>query len=510
MAWDYVIVGAGAAGCVMADRLSADGRSTVLLIEAGPRDRHPMIHMPHGVARIVNDERHITRFMSEADGDIPAEPWRRGRMLGGTTSLNTMMYFRGHPRDYDEWAEAGLIDWSWAAMEPAFEAIEARLRPEPGRDVKPLSEAWIAAGQAMGLPRVDDMRGSGEGVGYASRSIADGRRRSAAVAFLHPSMRRPNLTVKTGVSVDRVLFEGKRAVCVLADDGREYRTNREVLLSAGALQSPLILQRSGIGPADHLAAMGVPVIHDSPQVGENLREHRLFMMRFRLTRPLSRNFEMKGWRLLANVLRYYLARSGPMADSPYDVAAFARAEPDADRPDIELLASPYSIMVDAKGRQSTEPAHGMQMLGYPLRAQSQGRIRIGGRDPSAPPQARGNYLADPYDQRLSIAMYRYMRHWIEQPSLRDLIDPASVPAEIERDEDVVTTFRQRGGCGSHALGTVALGADASSPLDPELRVRGVEGLRVVDGSSLPTMPSANPAPAIMATAWRIGEAIRQA
>ena len=521
MSFDYIIVGAGSAGCVLADRLSADGTSRVLLLEAGPPDTSPFVHMPKGMAKLFGDPAQVWHIPTEASGDIPAETWIRGKMLGGSSSVNGMMYFRGHPQDYDEWERLGATGWGWDRIGPAFDAIENRatsggeapLRISTNANKTPLTEAYIAAGEALGVPRVSDLNHpEQEGVGYAPWTIGRGRRSSAAQAFLAPARRRPNLTVETGVIVDKVLFEGKRAVGVSAVQGgvaREFRTAGEVILSTGALTSPVILQRSGIGPAAHLRTIGVEPIHDSPRIGENLLEHRLLMMEYALARPISSNPDYRGARAILNGIRYYLTRKGPLASGSYEVGAFVRTAPELTRPDAEILMAPYSLALNAKGEVGIGEGHALHLFGYPLRSRSAGTIMARSADPADPAIIRPNYLSDPYDQAVTVAMFRYMRRWLAQPPIAALLTAETVPGpSVETDAEIIHAFRTRGQAGYHACGTVAIGG-ADAPLDPALRVRGVDNLRVVDGSILPTMVSANTNGPIMAMAWRAAQIILQ-
>ena len=328
MSADYLIVGAGSAGCVLAERLSASGKRSVLLLEAGPADRHPLIAMPKGMARLYSDPRHSGSSRRRRSAtSLPNLV--RGKVLGGSSSINGMMYFRGHPDDYDEWVRRGGTGWGWEDMRRVFRDIEsAALRISVPAERTALTEALIAAGQSLGLPRVEELsHAQQEGVGYPTRTISKGRRQSAADAFLRPARSRRNLRIETGVTIDRVLFEGKRAVGVTGHRSQgpvEYRTQGEVILAAGALQSPQLLERSGIGDAERLRTLGIRSIHHSPGVGENLLEHRLLMMQYQVPARMSANVQFHGWRLALHLARYALTRTGPMATGSHDVGAFVK------------------------------------------------------------------------------------------------------------------------------------------------------------------------------------------
>jgi choline dehydrogenase-like flavoprotein len=378
----------------------------------------------------------------------------------------------------------------------------------------PLTEAFIAAGEQMGVRRTEDLNTPGqEGVGYTPRTIWKGRRQSTAQTFLKAARRRPNLRVITGALVQRVLFEGRRATGVRVRAGgadREFRTAGEVILCAGALMSPQILQRSGVGPGGLLQDVGVEVVADSPGVGEHMLEHRLMMIEYDLLGPFSANAELRGPRLAANVLRYYLTRSGPLAAGYGAVGAFARVLPDAETPDVEILLSPVTARLDESGVFVPDPGNGIQMFGYPLRSRSEGRVRIASPDPAEPAKIRAGYLSDPYDQRITVAMHRYLRRWMQQPAMAGVVGPEREPsASLRTDAEIVDGYRRLGQAGMHACGTCRMGDFEDAVLDERLRVRGVEGLRVVDGSIMPTMVSANTNGPIMAAAWRAAELIQQ-
>jgi len=523
----YIIVGAGSAGCVLANRLSENRAHQVLLIEAGPEDKSPLIGMPKGFGKLLSDPKHAayTPVAAHAGNARRQETWARGKMLGGSSAINGMVYMRGHPADYDEWAALGATGWGWAEIAKSFKAIEDHalgadewrgaggpLKVTPFAAHTALAEATIAACERLGLERREDInRLDHEGIAYLSYTIRDGVRQSAALAFLTPVRSRPNLTVLTDAQVTRVLFEGTRAVGVETRvDGqlRRFDAAREVILSAGALQSPRLLQLSGVGDGEHLRSLGIRLAAHNPAVGLNLREHLLYMAQWRLADwSHSQNREFSGWRLGVNAARYLSTRGGVMATGSYPVGGFYRSFPEAGRPDAQLMLSPFTLDF-AAGGMTMENFPGMQLFSYGLRPRSRGHLRIVSPDPDVPAEVDPNYLADKEDCRIAIASMRFMRRVVAQPSLASLILEETRPGPaVQSDEQILDAFRTGGQSGYHACGTCSMGGDAGSVVDPRLKVRGVDGLRVMDLSVAPTMLSGNTNGPVMAMAWRAADLI---
>lgn len=526
-AFDYIIVGAGSAGCVLANRLSADPSRTVLLIEAGGEDRHPMIPIPIGIGKTLFDPDLCWYYPTESEPGNAGEPrmFMRGKVLGGSSSVNGMVYCRGQPEDYDGWRDLGCAGWAWSDMAPVFRAMEDHELGDDGvrgvggplhvsirKDRTPLTEAILTAADAIGTPRRPDVnRPDQEGIGYCPVTIRKGRRVSAADAFLKPARNRPNLTVVTRTTIDRIIFDGKRAVGVAGRNGDlrvEYRARGEVIISGGTLQSPKLLMLSGIGPAEELQAHGIAPLVDSPWVGRNLLEHKTISQQIRLSRDYSLNRTLGSWRVGLAMLRYLLRHDGPMA-ATYDLNAFIKTRPELEQPDAQILF--WAMTIDRNDQTGVRPEAepGLLAMGYPLRTSSAGTVRLTAADPDAPLSISTNFLSTNHDRDVMIGIFRYMRRLFGHAAVAPFIAHESYPGpSVESDEDILDASRRDLTC-QHAVGTCRMGREGEAVLDARARVRGVEGLRVVDLSAMPTQVSGNTNGPVMALAWRAADMIAE-
>ena len=530
--FDYIIVGAGSSGCVLAERLSVDPNNLILLLEAGGSNRSPLVSMPKGIAKLASDPAHAWHYpVTQSRGVDGARPevWARGKGLGGSSAINGMIYTRGQPDDYNDWRMAGGTGWGWSDMKRVFMTMEDHalgaddqrgaggpLHVEAGTLRYPVAEALIKAGEQMGLPRRDDLnREDQEGVGYYSHTIRNGRRVSAAVAFLTPARRRRNLHVVTGAMAERIVFTGRRAVgvaCRVNGETVTYRARGEIIVAAGAIQSPVLLQLSGVGPADHLRSLGIEVVSDSVDVGARLREHLGYTMPYRLVGTAGLNHRFQGLGLVGSVLQYYLRRSGPLATGVFEIGAFVRTDPSSTRPDVQLYGGAFNFAIANKsdgvpgGAIDTVP--GVSLYSQMLRLTSEGTIRITAPDPRAPLEIMPNWLSTDYDQHLAVATVRLMRRYMTQRAIAPYLGEELAPgAECVSDEDILAAVRANATCGLHAVGSCRMGGDNSAVVDARLRVQGVEGLRVVDCSIAPAPVSGNTSGPAMAIGWRGAELI---
>lgn len=518
--YDYIIVGAGSAGCVVANRLSADPSCRVLLLEAGGSDRNFWLKLPVGYYRTIYNERFSRLFKTEPNETTGGRTilWPRGRVIGGSSSINGLIFIRGQHEDFEDWDRLGAKGWSYREVLPYFRRYERYRGGESQyhggfgefdvsdlRNDNPASAAWVEAGAEFGLPRNPDFNGESTfGVGAYQLGIGRRWRTSAASAFLKPAAKRPNLTIVTGAQVSKVLFKGQAASGIeWISKGRVHSAtaDREVILSAGALQSPQILQLSGIGPADLLRGLGIPVVADSPEVGRNLQDHYQARLIVRLKDRISLNDQVRNPVELAKMgLQWLLAGNGPLTVGAGQVGGAACTEfARGGRPDVQFNVMPLSV--DKPG----DPLHaysGFTASAWQCHGQSRGHLAIRSTDPFEQPRIEPNYFAEDIDRKTLVGGLKILREIFRQRSFRDLWDVEVVPGEaVNTDAGLWDFARTTGGTVFHCVGTCRMGSDDASVVDSQLRVRGVDGLRVIDASVMPQITSAN----TNATSLMIGE-----
>lgn len=522
--YDYIVAGGGSSGCLVSARLAEAG-ARVLLLEAGPDDRNPLIRMPAGYVKLLGVERYMWFYKSvpqaHLGGRTPIVP--QGRVLGGGSSVNAMVYIRGQAADYDKWVEAtGEAGWGYAGLLPYFRGMEDNERlndrfhgiggpwkVSDAHHVCELTRAFLLAAQGIGLPWNPDFNGpSQRGVGTWQINARDGRRCSASEAFLRPAMRATGrITLKTGALVLSLVIEKGRAVGVRWREGgevREARATGEVVMAAGAIATPKILMLSGIGPAAHLGEHGIPTMVDAPEVGANLQDHTETPVVALCNGPYGYFGHDRGWRQMRNGMEYYVNRSGPVVSNGVEAGAFLDPDDLGGNPSVQQFCVP-SIYLD-KDIRDVKPGHGITINSCVERPRSKGSIRLASARPEEQPLIDPNYLADPEDVRLSIGGVRRAREIMGQAPLRGMIEREIFPGpQMQSDAELAEHARRFVKTVYHPCGTARMGRDEAAVVTPDLRLRGIDGLRVVDASVMPAIISGNTNAAVLAVAEKAAE-----
>ena len=513
--YDYIVVGSGSAGCVLADRLSADGANTVLVLEAGGHDRRLWINMPIGYGKTFYDERVNWKFEAQPDAGLHDRRiyFPRGRVVGGSSSINAMVYCRGLPGDFDDWAKAGNPGWSWNDVRPVYEKFERRVDADGRaadtgqlfvsdvrRELHPMADIFFEGARQMGIPFTEDFNGpQPEGVGRYHINTRHGMRWSAADAFLRPALKRPHVKLQTGALVERVLFEGNKAVGVRYLMGGVQHTARAraaVVLSAGAVQTPQLLQLSGVGPGALLQEKGIPVVLAQNNVGGHLQDHLAMSYYYKATQPTLNNVLSSLWGKLKVGLQYVTTLGGPLSISVNQAGGFVKSSPDAAQADLQLYCNPvtYTLAPSTKGTQIVPDSFaGFILCFQPCRPLSRGRIDIASPDIHSAPSIQPNYLSHPDDVQVALRGAQLVKRLNQTAAFRGLIkEPMAPVVDLLDDAGMIDDFRARASTCYHPVGTCVMGRDpAHSVVDANLKVHGLDGLYVVDASVFPTVTSGN-------------------
>lgn len=526
---DYIIIGAGSAGCVVANRLSQDSAGTVTLLEAGPPDRHPFLHIPSGSAKVFTDHRFNWKFQSEPEPELNGRRLYcpRGKTLGGTSAINGLAYIRGNPTDYDAWAQAGNTGWDWDSVLPLFRKSEANVlgaSEAHGADGEMAvsfgtlqhksSRRFLDAAKTIGIPETRDFNdGDQEGCGWLQFNIGNGRRQSSSHAFLRPVQTRPNLRIETGALVEKINIADGRAVSVSYRKGSEDRTlkaRKEVIVCGGAISSPQILMLSGIGPADHLRDQGIEVIRDLSGVGRNLQDHTYLHAICGVHPEWSINRDLKGVRFVWQVLKYALTRTGLLSLGVSNACLFTTVTPGAAAPDIQIMVRPISTNFVSTGSLQVQDDPGITIAACPVRPKSRGFVALRSAAPSDAPRIQYNLFTAPGDWDVQVRGYRLIEKLLGTPPLKDIVTTMRRPdVDVSSDEALIDYARDNATTVFHPVGTCRMGQDDMSVVDERLRVRGIVGLRVADASIMPSIVSGNThAPTVM-IGEKCAEMVRQ-
>jgi choline dehydrogenase len=504
--FDYIIVGGGSAGCVLANRLTACGKHRVLLIEAGPSDWNPLVHIPIGWTQISYQKSFNWGYSIEPEASTNHRPmyWPRGKLLGGSGSINGMVHIRGHREDFNSWQEAGCDGWGWDSVLPYFERSERHFGDDGGSDalgiteVEPseISDVFIQSCEAAGIKRICDFNtGKQEGVAYYQGAVSRGRRQSSARCYLKPARKRDNLVVVTGALCERVCFEGRRATGVsISKKGktRHYGVSREVILAAGAINSPQLLQLSGVGPGDLLRKHGIAPVVELEGVGQNLKDHLGVMAAYQISGLRTMWSDMNPLGLVKQLYRYLRYRLGLLSFPSSHVGAFFRSHPAQTRPDIQLFFMPVGGDRDEHNRSVMDRESAATAMIQLVRPESRGTVMLRSASPTDLPEIRANYLATDYDRQAIVEGFKRIRDIFGQYPIADYRGGEIRPGEqVTTDSEILEHIRRQATTGYHPVGTCKMGIDELAVVDPQLRVHGCQGVRVVDASVMPDIIAGN-------------------
>ena len=528
--FDFLIVGGGTAACVLANRLTEDSGVRVLMLEAGPEPTSPWIKMPLAMGKLFTHPTLNWGFYTEPEARLNNRPifWPRGRLLGGSSSINGSAYVRGQAEDYEGWRRLGNVGWGWSDVLPYFSKLEHREDlPAESRNpagmlnvtyptyVHPITRAFIKACVHGGLHASSNLNGDiCEGVSLMPNSVRKGVRQSAVEAYLRPALHRGNVRVETSALVRRILLEGRKAIGVEYERGGQLRqvlASRDVILSAGSIGSPQILMLSGIGPGRHLQGHGIAVVADIPGVGENLHDHPYTTCTYRTAAEDSLNPQLRGVRVAWHALNYYIAKRGPLTNGASQATALARSLPDAPCPDLQIVFRPMSHVFDSSGKIAPDPVPRITGGVAYVRPKSRGRLLLKSADPRQAPALFANYLSVPSDEEGLVAGVKLVRHIFQAEPIKSRILAEDAPGDSYRtDDDIREYVHKAANTFCHPSGTCKMGQDEMAVVDEQLRVRGVESLRVIDASIMPALPSAGPAPAVFMIAEKGADLIKRA
>jgi choline dehydrogenase len=527
--FDYIIVGAGSAGCVIASRLSENPQVNVLLLEAGPRDTNLWLKVPSGLSRVFTDPVVNWCYQTQPEPHLNDRSifWPKGKTLGGSSAINGLAYVRGNPIDYDGWSQDGNAGWNWEEVLPYFlrsecnanltdanHGNEGEMGVSDASFRHPSSEAFVSSAMSTGIKHNPDFNGiDQEGVGYLQFTMKEGVRESTATSFLKPVLNRPNLKIETLACSESLLFEARKCVGVrYSRDGirTEVKANAEVIVCAGSVASPQLLMLSGIGPGNELQELGIPLVFDSPGVGKNLQDHLYIHYLAETTRPYSLNHKIRGLGVIPHAIQYFLTHTGILTMAASQACAFVKGLPGATRPDLQINFRPVSTIINPGGPIVADRKPGLTASVCHLQPRSRGEIKLSSTDPLARPAIHANYFEDPVDQQAMVAGLRWIRRIFSSQPMADIVVNETAPGvDLKTAEELIEFVRGNAQSMYHPVGTCKMGQDSMAVVDENLKVRGIDGLRVADASIMPTITSGNTNAPVIMIGEKVADMIQQ-